>query len=67
MIQQIVRLPYLGILVVRLSWILETTFRVMQQVSDVTTGEGREELVCYVICLWCILSPQNRVQGSVCH
>lgn len=52
---------------VLLSWILETTFRVMQQVSDVTTGEGREELVCYVICLWCILSPQNRVQGSVCH
>lgn len=45
-IQKIAQQNYLGIMVVLLSWILETTFQVMQQVCDVTTREGLEELVC---------------------
>lgn len=41
-------LNYVEITVVPLTKILKITLQVMQQVSDVTTGEGREELVCCV-------------------
>lgn len=43
--------------------LLKTTLPVMQQVDDVTTGKGREELVYCVIQVWITASTRNRVQG----